>query len=38
MSRPAIWGRFKADEGFDPVRDMEAFQKLDKQFAPPSKP
>ncbi len=38
MSRPAIWGRFKADEGFDPVRDMEAFQKLDKQFAPPGKP
>jgi len=38
MSRPSVWNRFRADEGFDPVRDMEAFQKLDKQFAPPARP
>ncbi len=38
MSRPTVWSRFKVDEGFDPVRDMEAFQKLDKQFTPQAKP
>jgi tetratricopeptide (TPR) repeat protein len=37
-SRASIWTRFKADEGFDPVRDMEGFQSLDKKFAPVGKP
>ncbi len=36
--KATIWKQFKADEGFDPVRDMDGFKALDKQFAPASQP
>ena len=38
QSRSTIWTRYRADDGYDPVRELDAFKALDKKFLPPAKP